>query len=43
LQADEQLIAPARDVAEKLLTQYPELAEQHLQRWLGGREAYLSA
>jgi ATP-dependent DNA helicase RecG len=43
LQLDEQLIAPARDVAEKLLTQCPELAEQHLQRWLGGREGYLSA
>ncbi len=43
LQLDEQLIAPARDVAEKLLTHHAALAEQHLQRWLGGREGYLSA
>jgi ATP-dependent DNA helicase RecG len=43
LQQDEALIPAARDAAEKLLTQYPALAEKHLQRWLGGREAYLSA
>jgi ATP-dependent DNA helicase RecG len=43
LQRDEDLIPAARDAAQKLLLQYPELAEQHLQRWLRTREAYLSA
>jgi ATP-dependent DNA helicase RecG len=43
LQKDEGLIAPARTVAERMLAAHPDLTEQHLDRWLGGREDLLAA
>ena len=43
LATDATLVAWARRLAPLLLDQYPAQAEQHLQRWLGGKEAYLKA
>ncbi len=43
LEADAELIEPARALAEQLLAQAPERAERLLSRWLGGREALLRA
>ena len=37
------LIEPARSAAERLLSDFPEAADEHLNRWLGGREHYLKA
>ena len=41
LEMDADLVEIARDLAETMLTGYPELAERHLQRWLGSREELL--
>jgi len=41
LELDADLVEMARNVAEEMLTQHPELAECHLQRWLGSREELL--
>ena len=41
LEMDADLVEMAREVAESMLTQYPELAERHLGRWLGSREELL--
>jgi len=41
--ADEALVEQVREVAERMLRQWPEHAEMHLQRWLGGREELLKA
>ncbi len=41
LEMDADLVEMARDVAETMLTGHPELAERHLQRWLGSREELL--
>ena len=38
---DEKLLKDARDVAEEMLCDYPELAQRHLQRWLGEKSNYL--
>jgi ATP-dependent DNA helicase RecG len=38
---DENLLQDARDVAEEMLCDYPELAQRHLQRWLGEKSNYL--
>jgi ATP-dependent DNA helicase RecG len=43
LEMDADLVEMARDVAEKMLSGHPELAERHLQRWLGSREELLKA
>jgi ATP-dependent DNA helicase RecG len=43
LNEDADLVASARAVAEVLLTQDPESAERHLERWLGGRADFLRA
>lgn len=43
LERDVKLLEQARDLAEPFLRDYPELAKQHLARWLAQREAYLSA
>jgi ATP-dependent DNA helicase RecG len=43
LQQDGWLIEPAREAAERLLRDYPEVVTQHLNRWLGTREQYLKA
>jgi ATP-dependent DNA helicase RecG len=41
LQRDLDLLEAARNVAERMLREWPERAEAHLQRWLGGRQEYL--
>ncbi|MDR1853592.1 MAG: ATP-dependent DNA helicase RecG [Azoarcus sp.] len=43
LEADAELIDPARAAAEELLATEPEAADRLLERWLGGREGLLSA
>jgi len=40
---DEALLLEARAVAERLLDTQPEIAERHVERWLGGRTHYLNA
>jgi len=41
LQRDAWLIEPARGAAQQLLRDWPQVVEQHLNRWLGTREQYL--
>jgi ATP-dependent DNA helicase RecG len=43
LQHDGWLIEPAREAAERLLADYPDVVTQHLARWLGAREQFLKA
>ena len=43
LEMDADLVEMARDVAEHMLTDHAELAERHLQRWLGSREELLKS
>ena len=43
LAADADLLALAREVAARLLADYPQAAEAHLARWLSGREELLKA
>jgi ATP-dependent DNA helicase RecG len=43
LELDADLVEMARDAAEAMLTVHPELAERHLQRWLGSREELLKS
>ncbi len=43
LEMDADLVEMAREVAEDMLTGHPELAEKHLQRWLGSREELLKS
>ncbi|PMS34603.1 DNA helicase RecG [Trinickia symbiotica] len=43
LQQDAWLIEPAREAAARLIAEYPDVAMQHLARWLGTREQYLKA
>ncbi len=43
LDMDADLVEMARGIAETLLTEHPELAERHLQRWLGSREELLKS
>ncbi|MEO5606890.1 MAG: ATP-dependent DNA helicase RecG [Polaromonas sp.] len=43
LETDAALLAWAREVAPLLLDQYPDLAERHMLRWLGGRAEFLKA
>jgi ATP-dependent DNA helicase RecG len=33
----------ARQAAPKLLEKYPDMAERHIARWLGGKSEYLKA
>ncbi len=40
---DTVLVERVRDVAERMLVQWPEHAEAHLQRWMAGREELLKA
>jgi ATP-dependent DNA helicase RecG len=37
------MIEPARSAATRLLADYPQAAQAHLERWLGGREHFLKA
>jgi ATP-dependent DNA helicase RecG len=41
LQTDNGLVEQAREGAELMLRDYPEQAERHLARWMGGREEFL--
>ncbi|MBV6409170.1 MAG: ATP-dependent DNA helicase RecG [Rhodocyclaceae bacterium] len=41
LEADAELIEAARETAERLLKDYPEAADRHVERWLGGRKDLL--
>ncbi len=43
LQKEVWLIEKTQQLAQQLLTTYPEIAEQHLRRWLGNRAEYLKA
>ena len=43
LEADADLIEMAREMAERMLREAPDLARRHLERWLGGREELLRA
>lgn len=43
LEMDADLVEMARTVAEEMLTGHPQLAEKHLQRWLGSREELLKS
>ena len=43
LATDTKLLEAARRIAPVMLDQYPQLAERHVVRWLGGRQDYLKA
>ncbi len=43
LEMDADLVEMARAVAEEMLRDHPDLAERHLQRWLGSREELLKS
>ncbi len=43
LEMDADLVDLAREVAEEMLAGHPDLAEKHLQRWLGAREELLKS
>ncbi len=43
LEMDADLVDLARSVAEEMLTEHAELAERHLQRWLGSRQELLKS
>jgi ATP-dependent DNA helicase RecG len=39
LERDVELLEAARDLAKRCLTQHPEIAARHVERWLGSRQA----
>jgi ATP-dependent DNA helicase RecG len=43
LETDTPLLEWARALAPQMLDQYPDLAERHIGRWLGGKSEYLKA
>jgi ATP-dependent DNA helicase RecG len=43
LEEDADLLEAARAASETLLTDHPDLAQRHLERWLGGRAHFLGA
>ena len=43
LDADADLLAWAQQLAPWMLDYHPDLARQHVQRWLGGKSDYLKA
>jgi ATP-dependent DNA helicase RecG len=43
LAVDVELLDWARELAPRMLDQYPELAERHVERWLGGKSDFLKA
>jgi ATP-dependent DNA helicase RecG len=43
LPTDTQMLDWARETAPKMLEHHPDLAAQHLERWLGGKSDYLKA
>jgi ATP-dependent DNA helicase RecG len=43
LATDTALLEGARQCSPLMLDKYPELAQKHVQRWLGGKAEYLKA
>jgi len=43
IERDVALIEQARDAADELLATDPGAAEAHLDRWLGGKQAFIKA
>ena len=43
LEQDQDLLGVAREAAERMLRDFPEAAQRHLDRWLGGRSDLLKA
>jgi ATP-dependent DNA helicase RecG len=43
LNTDTALLERARSVAPAMLDQHPDLAQRHIDRWLGGKAEYLKA
>jgi len=43
LTTDTELLAWARELAPQMLDRHPALAEQHAERWMGGKSEYLKA
>ena len=43
LEEDALLLDWARELAPRMLERHPELAERHVERWLGGKSQYLKA
>ncbi|ULJ69981.1 ATP-dependent DNA helicase RecG [Wielerella bovis] len=43
LQTDVPLLEKAREIAPILIADYPEVVDQHLERWLGSKEGFLAA
>ncbi|MDP2783558.1 MAG: ATP-dependent DNA helicase RecG [Sulfurimicrobium sp.] len=43
LERDQALLDPTRAIAERMLAEFPELAELHLARWLGQQQEFLKA
>ena len=43
LAVDTELLDWARELAPRMLDQHPELAQRHVQRWLGGKSDFLKA
>jgi ATP-dependent DNA helicase RecG len=43
LATDEHLLDWARQTAPMLLEKYPDMAERHIARWLGGKSEFLKA
>ena len=43
LAQDEELLERAREAAERMLREFPDAAQRHLERWLGGRSDFLKA
>jgi len=41
LEADAELLDAARETAERLLKEFPDAADRHVERWLGGRRELL--
>jgi ATP-dependent DNA helicase RecG len=41
VERDADLLEAARNIAPQLIRDHPDLVEKHLDRWLGGRQAYL--
>lgn len=41
LEQDYDLLTAAQSVVDELLNHYPDLAEKHIDRWLGDRMAFL--
>lgn len=41
IEQDVELLDAAQSVADEILSRHPQLAQQHLQRWLGKKKAYL--